>query len=93
MKSLFLISTVLLVLHEVGGFKPFEISEQGRTVPAWTEYLYFENVGTDTVRREYVLQESDQRTYLLCPKGKVLINKKGKSRYPMEPLFNLRISP
>ena len=83
MKFLFLISTVLLVLHEVGGFKPFEIPEQGRTVPPWTDYLYFENGGTDTVRREYVLQESDQRTYLLCPKGTVLINKKGKSQYPM----------
>ena len=71
MRRLVFISTVLQVLQITGGFKPFVITDQGRTVPAWTEHIYFEPGRTDTIKREYVLQESDQRTYLLCPKGEI----------------------
>ena len=53
----------------VFGFKPYELREEGRTVPAWTEYKYFQAPETETIVREYILQEQDQRTYLLCPKG------------------------
>ena len=41
-------------------------------VPAWTEYLYEEVPAAEVITREYVLQEQDQRTYLLCPRGYVI---------------------
>ena len=51
----------------------FSISEEGgRVVPAWTEHLYEEVPAAEVITREYVLQEQDQRTYLLCPRGYVI---------------------
>ena len=41
-------------------------------MPAWTEYAYQYSPPGDSVIREYILQEQDQRTYLLCPRGFVI---------------------
>ena len=55
-------------------FKPVTVSEQGREIPAWTSYRYLDTPApaAETLVREYVLQEQDQRTYLLCPRGYVI---------------------
>ena len=50
-------------------FKPITVSEQNREIPSWTSYKYLEAPHKDTLVREYVLQEQDQRTYLMCPRG------------------------
>jgi hypothetical protein len=50
-------------------FKPFDISWANRTVLPWTAQKYLAEVKGSTVVREYVLQELDQRSYLLCPRG------------------------
>ena len=50
-------------------FKPVTVSEQNREIPAWTSYKYLETPHKDSIVREYVLQEQDQRTYLMCPRG------------------------
>ena len=61
-----------MLLREIVSFKQFHISEEGRTVPAWPEYHYQYSPPEDWLIREYVLQEQDQRTYLLCPRGFVI---------------------
>ena len=53
-------------------FKPITVSEQNREIPAWTSYKYLETPHKDSIVREYVLQEQDQRTYLMCPRGFVI---------------------
>ena len=63
---------ILIVLRECNSFKPFHIDEENRRVPPWTSYQYLENPATDHIIREYILQEQDQRTYLMCPKGFVI---------------------
>ena len=62
-----------MLFREIVPFKQFHIAEEGRTVPAWTEYQYLYSPPADeVVVREYILQEQDQRTYLLCPRGFVI---------------------
>ena len=53
-------------------FKTFRIVEENRDIPPWPSYQYMEEVKGDQVIREYILQEQDQRTYLLCPRGFVI---------------------
>ena len=53
-------------------FKPITVTEQNREIPAWTSYKYLETPHKDSIVREYVLQEQDQRTYLMCPRGFVI---------------------
>ena len=68
----FILICLTILFREIVSFKQFHIAEEGRTVPAWTEYQYLESPPGDSVIREYVLQEQDQRTYLLCPRGWVI---------------------
>ena len=63
---------ITILFREIDSFKQFNIAEEMRTVPAWTEYKYLESPPGDQVIREYILQEQDQRTYLLCPRGFVI---------------------
>lgn len=63
---------MIILLRRCYSYKPFHLAEENRVVPAWTSYKYLENPATDHVIREYILQEQDQRTYLLCPKGFVI---------------------
>ena len=64
--SIALISTMI---QKSVSFKAVTITEQNREVSAWTSYQYLHSPDTDHHVREYVLQEQDQRTYLMCPRG------------------------
>ena len=64
-------------------FKPFDISWANRTVPPWTAHKYLEEVKGSTVVREYVLQELDQRSYLLCPRGEKIVIIKIKNLFSL----------
>ena len=73
MNSLSMISILLtFVLKETHTFKTFRIVEENRDIPPWPSYQYLEDVEGNHVIREYILQEQDQRTYLLCPRGFVI---------------------
>lgn len=63
---------ILLLVASTSPFKSFRISEEDRDIPPWTTYPYSLEVEEEVVVREYVLQEQDQRTYLLCPRGYVI---------------------
>ena len=62
----------ILMVKQAISFKPFHIAEENRIIPPWTSYKYLEHPVTDYVVREYILQEQDQRTYLMCPRGFVI---------------------
>ena len=61
-----------LNIYEVGCFKTFHVVEEERHISAWTAYMYKEVPEQDMIIREYILQEQDQRTYLMCPEGFVI---------------------
>ena len=63
---------LLLAFQLSSGFKTFHIVEEDRHIPAWTSYMYKEVPKEDLIIREYILQEQDQRTYLMCPEGFVI---------------------
>ena len=56
-------------IEPLNSFKTVTVTEQNRDVPSWTSYKYLEQSSKDLIIREYILQEQDQRTYLMCPKG------------------------
>ena len=76
------------LLIVISAFKPFHISEEGRTVASWDQFRYHkvhedhkdhevhkghkDHKDRDLVVREYVLREEEQRSYLLCPRGFVI---------------------
>ena len=62
----------ILMVKQCISFKTFNIAEENRSVSPWTSYKYLEQPVTDYVVREYILQEQDQRTYLMCPRGFVI---------------------
>ena len=63
------IFSILLHVRQISSFTGYNVN--GREVPPWTEYKYFGDFSSDIVNREYALQEANQRTYLMCPKGNV----------------------
>ena len=64
------INTLILILSHVRQIFSFTgYNVNGREVPPWTEYKYFGDFPSDVINREYALQEANQRTYLMCPKG------------------------
>ena len=63
---------LVFLLKGMLSFKTFRIVEENRDIPPWPSYQYLEDVEGNHVIREYILQEQDQRTYLLCPRGFVI---------------------
>jgi hypothetical protein len=49
----------------------------------WTAQKYLAEVKGSTVVREYVLQELDQRSYLLCPRGEKIVVIKIKNLFSL----------
>ena len=65
-------TAILAILHTTVAFKSFHIVEENRHIPPWPSYQYDTEVEGNLAIREYILQEQDQRSYLLCPKGFVI---------------------
>ena len=63
---------LVFLLKGMLSFKTFRIVEENRDIPPWPSYQYMEKVDGDQIIREYILQEQDQRTYILCPRGFVI---------------------
>ena len=70
-KRTFIVFIIIFIKH-INSFTGYNVN--GREVPPWTEYKYFEDVTNDIITREYALQEANQRTYLMCPKGNKVEN-------------------
>ena len=69
---MYLITTAIvfkILIQRCFCFKPISVTEENREIPSWTSYKYLEVSEKSLIIREYVLQEQDQRTYLMCPKG------------------------
>ena len=61
----------LLLIFTICKAKCFEGDTiNGRQIEPWTTYKYYETFESKSMIREYILKETSQRTYLMCPKGK-----------------------
>lgn len=72
MRLLNLIFFLGYIFGNCNGFYDFYWHPLNKTIPSWSTYKYNEEVHSSNIVRQYVLQESLPRSYLMCPKGFVI---------------------